>query len=686
MNDAIATDPANSSLWFDLGQALSKTGDKKKAQEAFKRAIDLVPTLAEAWHELGLCYAGSEDFVFAEHALRESIRHNPSVLVPRISLGALLLAESRPADALGVFRDAAQMGQDSPAAWEGLGKAALSLGSREEAQRALERAVALDGGRAFAWFELSRLYDASGETARSRSALEAAVRADQSYLPAASELGRAWEGEGSFEKAIPLLKSVVDQRPDDGESWYLLGRCFYGTDCLDEAVDSMKCALKRGLPMEGEARALLARAHRRQKRKKALEAHGMAPALGALDADLSIRLVELLIAAGAHADALVVLDEILEDEPDNIALLRRAAEMQEEFGDDDEAAWRYERLLEHSPREGAAWMALGRLLAKRAQNAIESATGDAPAEDELTECARKAAELIPDNPEALLALAAVEAMLGNEASALGLARNVVHLAPDNSNAWDLLGLIQEHRGEADASVSLARGAALWQRATDDNPYVVLALTGSATEQACSLPPWVLLPGLRGLAFLRLGDWQAAADSISIAISPDPPILKELLPRDSLVTLWRGLATARSRLGDMTGATLALQHVAQSLLPDDKGAWLAAAEAYALQPERGGDALITFLASACESHPEDRGLWVRYIQALRLGGRCAEVSTRSREALARYPDDPELVSEIALAAAEAGEVDRARSPYRHLGRISPDAARLVLQEAWRVLLP
>jgi tetratricopeptide (TPR) repeat protein len=113
--------------WFDLGLEL-EAYSPEEARQAYRQALDLDPSLADAHVNLGrLCHAARQ-FEQAEAHYRAAAARVPNDPVPHFNLGVL-------------FED---------------------QGRRDDARRAYERALALDPDFADAHYNLGLIYDAMG--------------------------------------------------------------------------------------------------------------------------------------------------------------------------------------------------------------------------------------------------------------------------------------------------------------------------------------------------------------------------------------------------------------------------------------------------------------------------------------------------------------------------------------------
>ncbi len=116
--------------WYELGCGLQST-EPEQAADAFRRAVELEPGLADAHINLGVLLHEEGDLEGAELCYRLALRGDPESATAAYNLGVVLEDLGRPDDALGLYR----------------------------------RAIECDELLADAYYNLSRLYERAGDRA-----------------------------------------------------------------------------------------------------------------------------------------------------------------------------------------------------------------------------------------------------------------------------------------------------------------------------------------------------------------------------------------------------------------------------------------------------------------------------------------------------------------------------------------
>ena len=113
---AVELDPIYADAYFHLGTALAEARRWDDAVTAYKKALSL-PTLTipeSANQNLGLALYHLKRYQEAEQTLRFAISLDPRLQAAYYNLGLVFVAENRKEEAKAAFRQASQLGPDSP--------------------------------------------------------------------------------------------------------------------------------------------------------------------------------------------------------------------------------------------------------------------------------------------------------------------------------------------------------------------------------------------------------------------------------------------------------------------------------------------------------------------------------------------------------------------------------------------
>jgi tetratricopeptide (TPR) repeat protein len=155
---------------FLVGRAYYESTLFDDAVAALEKARDADPELPGIWRELGKTYVSLRRSEEARKALMEAVRRTPADDEASYFLGALLVNENLPSEALPYLEKSRTARPDFWGSYYYLGKAALAGGKAPKAVVLLERAAALDPKQSSVWYVLARALKAAGRSAEATEA------------------------------------------------------------------------------------------------------------------------------------------------------------------------------------------------------------------------------------------------------------------------------------------------------------------------------------------------------------------------------------------------------------------------------------------------------------------------------------------------------------------------------------
>ena len=143
---ALAMEPGNPLLWFNLGIAQQRTGDYEEALDSFHRALAIDNDIGEAWLSMGLIYYEMEEFELCEDCYQSALSRNDAD--PKIwnNLGVLYFTGGRFDEARNCFEEAVSLSPHYYDALFNLRDTCRELGDYRAAAE-FERALSGLGGR-----------------------------------------------------------------------------------------------------------------------------------------------------------------------------------------------------------------------------------------------------------------------------------------------------------------------------------------------------------------------------------------------------------------------------------------------------------------------------------------------------------------------------------------------------------
>lgn len=172
--------PEHAQTFYLLGSAEFELGDRREAQAALERAVELDERYEQAWLRLGELFESNGEITASIEAYTQSIYANPILPYGYNRLGGIYARYDHPEEAVAVFREGfANCGDPTNA--NDLGNLYIAEGQFAEAVEVLTQAVAMDSSSTTYNYNLgvayARLFEESadeGDREQAREFLEVA--------------------------------------------------------------------------------------------------------------------------------------------------------------------------------------------------------------------------------------------------------------------------------------------------------------------------------------------------------------------------------------------------------------------------------------------------------------------------------------------------------------------------------
>ena len=190
-------------LMAEAGSAQA-SGDFASAAEAYRKAVEIDPSIPELWANLGLMYHQTGKHAEAIRSFKRAIQLKPSLFVPQLFLGIEYLAAQDPHTALPYLETAAKLNPKDLQAAMSLGRAYSMLDRGSKAAEAYWRATELAPNDGNAWLALGTSYlqqvenDARVMNSTYKDSPYVKLRSAEIF----AEQGKLIEAESAFRKAL----------------------------------------------------------------------------------------------------------------------------------------------------------------------------------------------------------------------------------------------------------------------------------------------------------------------------------------------------------------------------------------------------------------------------------------------------------------------------------------------------
>jgi tetratricopeptide (TPR) repeat protein len=219
---AIAVDPRNFMMHFNLGTVLAAEGRSDEALDAFRRAMAIHPRYPLAHRALAVELERRGRLEEALPHFREAVRLDPSNAASVRVLGDAVAAHGEIAAAIDVYRRALALDAEDAHAHNNLGNVLAATGDVAGARAAYARAVALDPSLVGAHGNLAASLEETGDWQAALEHRRAHARLEPRSAEAQRSLATALLHAGDAEHALAPLRAAVRLDPERTDTRQLL--------------------------------------------------------------------------------------------------------------------------------------------------------------------------------------------------------------------------------------------------------------------------------------------------------------------------------------------------------------------------------------------------------------------------------------------------------------------------------
>ncbi len=359
LEQAVAARPAEALFSVNLAQILNDLHRPADALAVLDALLIRVPGQADALiqrvHLLTRMGRGAEALAMA----RMAVAFHRDLGRAHNALGAALLRENLPRDAVKAYDAAVRLEPQAVDAWINRGVALKELAQFAEAEESYRRALALAPEDAVAINNLANVVSSQGRAREAVELYRRAVEIDPSYVDAKANLGVALRDAGEESEALSLLAAAVQAHPDHVHLLNAYGNTLRQAGRLEEAV-AMLTAAVAAAPNHAEAHNNLGLAYALQidmasaarHMKRASELKPGSPVINNNYGALALRMFDFDTAVAA-------LSRAVAEKPDYDEALINLGVAHYMRGDGNDAISAYQRVIARNPDNGFARYSLG---------------------------------------------------------------------------------------------------------------------------------------------------------------------------------------------------------------------------------------------------------------------------------------------------------------------------------------
>lgn len=339
-------------VWYALGRAQERTGNRAAALEAYDRALRLDPKHRQARRRTVQLALLARDFARARREAERLAADSPEDPETHLLEGTVAAKDGRREDARRAYRaaiDAAKGGY--PEGWLALGDLDRDSGDANAAREAYRKALAKAPDSTAAWLAMGKLEESISNTAAAEKAWRRALALDPKFAQAWLALGQLQEDRGRMEDAVADLGRALAVKPAYAPAQLALGRVLTRAGRAAEATDVLRPLVAkdpRSVPGWYQL-ALALRAAGDAPGARGALAKAIELDAGYLPARLELGAVEL--AEGRLAEAKAVLQEALDLAPGDLGVRISLAQVAARSGDRSGCQEALRRLQSDAPAD-----------------------------------------------------------------------------------------------------------------------------------------------------------------------------------------------------------------------------------------------------------------------------------------------------------------------------------------------
>ena len=224
--------------WFNVGVAEYQQDNLREAGRAFQTAVDLDPSLGDAYLYLGVLREREGQVGVAVSKYRAGIEKDPENMELRVALVGALRQLGRTDDAVEEAKKALAFNANNLAIYNNLGLIYMDQGEYKLANFIYMKALGTIPGaekHALINCNLGRNFYFEERKGQALYYLLQAVELDPKLVPALVYLSDIYMGDHNYEDAVPLLESAKKESPDNVDVRINLGIAYRGIGKLDLA-------------------------------------------------------------------------------------------------------------------------------------------------------------------------------------------------------------------------------------------------------------------------------------------------------------------------------------------------------------------------------------------------------------------------------------------------------------------
>lgn len=238
LRSAVKDEPENALAHYALGSALNETGDLGGAENEWRQAAQLQPSMLPAQRVLAQLAATKQDQDLLQSASQQIIENDPQAPDGYIFRGMAQANRNHWDKAEADFHKAIQIAPEKPLGFVNMGQLRLQQRRYTEAEKFYEQALVRDPNSSEAMRDLIACYRAANQPARALARVEAQIKKAPENSDYYGILGELQANNKDYSAAELSLRKAISLNQNNVTAYVLLGQAEVQEGSVDKAIAS----------------------------------------------------------------------------------------------------------------------------------------------------------------------------------------------------------------------------------------------------------------------------------------------------------------------------------------------------------------------------------------------------------------------------------------------------------------
>lgn len=241
---AIELKPMYAKAYNNLANVEQKRGNLDQAIAYDLQAIQIDPTYPEAYYNMALIYKQKKDFTNEISYLDQTIQADPKFYQAYFTRGLAHYTAGNYEQAKYNFKETLKLKNDHYLASQNLGIIYANELNKDEAETYLKTAIRLNKNNPTSYYYLAAIYQNAGQVFDAMDNYKKSIDLDPTNYKAYLALSKCYEQNDEIDRAIDTLRDAVQLGPSNAEPYNMMGLLYLKKDKYVEATQSFQKAVE----------------------------------------------------------------------------------------------------------------------------------------------------------------------------------------------------------------------------------------------------------------------------------------------------------------------------------------------------------------------------------------------------------------------------------------------------------